>query len=155
MATVKEAVTEELKEYQLKPYPGEYLILDKATTILIAQDIYRALAFEGSVTGVELMKLIDNEMESRGYYIEGEKHDTPLISDPDLPPSTTPTIQSYTDEQIAEIIKQRDELSERYSKMLSYLLGYADALYPLWLNLKNVSDLISNTYENLKAKYGE
>ena len=119
--TIKEAVTAELKAHKLNPYPGEYMILDKATTILIAHAVYRFIVSDSNIQGPELMKFIDDEMEGRGYYIEGESHNTPLVkSDPDLPPPTItlpPAVGRLTDQQIAEIIRQRDSFAIEVSQL--------------------------------------
>jgi len=84
---IKSLVDKELTNHALLPYPGDYWNLDKGTITMIYHAVWRAMmeAHPGT-DGQKLMVDIDNEVESRGYYLDGEPHNTPLIkTDPNKP----------------------------------------------------------------------
>jgi hypothetical protein len=100
------------------------MILDKATINIICMDVYKATILKSELTGTALMKAIDDELEARGYYVNGETHDTPLQKyDPDLPPPTPPSrpdSQEY-EKRIAELLlinENKEQIVKLFHKCL-------------------------------------
>lgn len=77
---IRELVNKELKSNSLPVYPGDYWNLDKWTITKIYHAVFnQMLEAHPNLDRDRLMKAIDVEVESRGYYAEGEKRDTPLV----------------------------------------------------------------------------
>jgi len=82
---IRELVNKELKSNSLPTYPGDYWNLDKWTITKIYHAVFnKMLAAHPNLDRDHLMKAIDVEVESRGYYAEGEKRDTPLVKMPGI-----------------------------------------------------------------------
>ena len=85
------------------------------------------------------MKAIDNEVESRGYYADGEKRDSPLILvDPttgriicdsgtdNTTPEDSAAIISRLEKQIRTLEDDRSELMDKAVKRKSALIAIKD-----------------------------
>ena len=111
--TIGMAVDVALAARQLQTYPGRRMLLPK-TSIKenpapqnitdIEWDVYRKVESYQEATGADLMKLIDDELESRGYYAIGETQDTPLKLGPE---GTTKPAPSHPAELLLDEIEEK------------------------------------------------
>ena len=143
--TIREAVTLKLKEMGLDPWPGEYRDIKPASKISplymgiasVVNPNWRYLLENDSKAFTAFWTTIDNEVESRGYYAEGESHNTPLIlTDPDAPqpePDKPVTLgdlaceerlrqtQAMLDSANLYIAKLKNEIAERQKREENYI----------------------------------
>lgn len=123
--TIAEATVEVLRENNLQPFlsvPHDFTTVElrekginlSAMYSEIAAKVnpeWRHLITNDRIAFDKFWKLIDNEIEAHGYYMLGEKHDTPLLAEEKAEPQKSTAIPD------AELQKSLDDLKLRYATL--------------------------------------
>ena len=167
MPTIKEAVTEELMKRGLKIYLGGYhdFTLDELKRLgFTMAELYASIAERVNPEWKQLISSdreafnkfwieIDAEVEGHGYYMLGERHDTPLIkARPDAPisnpePSMDTTGSSFN--SWTRMLQSRDReiqsLKERVGQLEGTIAGVLN-------NLEDAKDALKKNTLRGKAR---
>jgi len=144
MPTIKEAVTEELMKRGLKIYLGGYhdFTLDELKRLgFTMAELYASIAERVNPEWKQLISSdreafnkfwieIDAAVEGHGYYMLGERHDTPLIkARPDAPPPAQAEVsEEFFRQKVGVLEIELENAKKRMEVLQNNILDALDAI---------------------------